>query len=298
MPLGEYFSKIILLASIVFFTSCNADENMHLEGWLVYSNGGSSINAITLGGSEYNFSSIYRGKEIGAINHLTSATSDIILFGECAITGECVIKQCSVEVGQTRLLRSGRLPSYISNHDKLFFYDRASDGDNWLFITSLKDVNAITKVAKEPKWKSLPNGISQPVTTAVIQISSDEIIFVGEDEQLWLYNIANTKLTSTDVKSCRPVLWRDKSNQLLCSDWKTWDPFLLDIKTKGKVRMPEFKGAYGFVYVPNSDALIYGRTRSSFLLGEAYDIFLYSFTDKKEERIKENSHIAGGVWRK
>ncbi len=295
MSLISYFLKT-LLATTVLSTSCNTDENMNIEGQLIYTDGGSSVNAIALGTSDYSFSSLYKSKEMSVINHLTRENGNAILFGECAITGECVIKRYPVETGQVALLRSGRLPSYISNHDKLFFYDKASDDDNWLFVTSLGDIKNATKIAEEPKRKTLPNGISQPVTMPVIHISNDEIIFVGKDEQLWLYNIANTKSTPMDIKGCRPILWRDKRDQLLCSDWDTWDIFLLDINTKNKVEVPELKGAYGFVYVPSSDALIYGRTRSRALIGEVYDIFLYSFADKKEKRIKENLHIAGGVW--
>lgn len=293
MPLS-YFLKI-LLTSIVLLTSCTADENMNIEGRLIYIVRGGNVGAITFSASGYDFSSFYDSKVVSAINHLTREHDNAILFDEC-IMGKCSIKRSSMKTGQVTLLHSGRLPSYIPNHEKLFFYDKASDGNGWLFVTSLGDIKNAIKIAEEPKWKTLPNGISQPVAIPVIQISNDEVIFVGKDEQLWLYNIANTKLVPMDIKDCRPILWMDKRDQLLCSDWDTWDAFLLDIKTKNKVEMPGLKGAYGFVYVPSSNALIYGRTRSRLLIGEAYDIFLYSFADKKEERIKENSHLAGGVW--
>jgi len=289
------YSFKIILATAALITGCNADESMNIKGQLIYTNGGGGVNAIAFGVYEYEFSSLYKSKEVAAINHLTRENGNAVLFDECTMA-ECSIKLYPMRTGKVRLLRSGKLPSYISNHDKLFFYDKASDGNSWLYVTSLEDIKNVTKITEEPTWKTLPNGISQSVTVPVIHISNDEVIFVGKDEQLWLYNIANTKLAPMDIKGCRPVLWMDKRDQLLCSDWNTWDTFLLDIKTKNKVEMTDLKGAYGFVYVPSSDALIYGRTRSRLIIGEAYDIFLYSFADKKEKIIKENSYFAGGVW--
>jgi len=288
--------KLILLTSFALSTSCNAGEIMNVEGQLIYTNGGRTINAINLDSSESKISSFYENKEIVHIEHLTMLNNNSILFSECTVTGDCIIKQYTVNTKQAKFFHSGRLPSYISNHDKLFFYDKFSDGNNWLFATSVKNINAMTKVAREPKWNTLPNGVSQPITIAVIQISNDEIIFVGEDKKLWKYNIANKELTSMNIGNCRPILWRERHNQLLCSDWDTWMPFLLDMNTKIKKEMPELKGAYGFVYIPSSDSIIYGRMRSSFIIGEAHDIFLYSFSDKKEKRIKKNSHVADGIW--
>jgi len=293
MSLNDFLK--ILLFAVVPLTSCTADENMNIEGRLIYIVRGGNVGAITFSASEYIFSSFYESEGVSAINHLTRENDNALLFDEC-IRGKCSIKRFSLKTRQVTLLRSGSLPSYISNHDKLFFYDRASDGVSWLFEASLGDIKNATKIAKEPEWKTLPNGIRQSVTTPVIHISNDEVTFVGKDEQLWLYNIANTKLASMNIKGCRPILWMDKRNQLLCSDWDTWDTFFLDLKTKNKEEMPDLKGAYGFVYVPSSDALIYGRTRSRLLVGEAYDIFLYSFADKEEKRIKDNAHFSGGVW--
>ena len=163
MSIRKYLFRILLLSSIVYSMSCN-DENVNVEGMLVYTNGGSSLDSIALSVESDKSLSLYKSKEMVAINNITNVNGEVILFGECAVTGGCFVKQYSFETRQDVLLRSGRLPSYISNHHKLFFYDKASDGYNWLFVTSLKNINDATKIAKEPEWKTLPNGISQPVT--------------------------------------------------------------------------------------------------------------------------------------
>lgn len=299
MPPMKNIFNVFLLVYIVLCMACHAGENMNAKGQLVYTSGDGSINAIDFSSPDYNISLLYRSKEVAAIDHLTIVNNDAILFGECPIAGRCAIKQYSVGTGDSSFLRTGRLPGYISNHDRLFFYDRGPDGNSWLLSASLKNLNdAIKIIAKEPELKTLPNGIKQSITMPVIQISNDEILFVGEDGQLWRYNIANQELISMNISDCRPILWRERRNQLLCSDWDTWSLFLLDISTKNIIEMPELKGGYSFVYIPNSDSLVFGRTRSKYFVGEAYDIFQYSFVDKKENKIKKDSHIAAGVWLK
>jgi len=285
----------ILLITAVFFSGCNADGSMKVAGKLIYTDGGGGIYSITFNSSAYNVSSLYKSEGISAINHLTKGSGKEILFDEC-ISGKCGIKRYSLNAGQAILLRSGSLPSYMLNHDKLFFYDELDGGDNWLFVASLDDINNAARISEAPRWRMFPSGVKQPVTIPVIQISNDEIIFVGKDGQLWLYNVSNTESSKMDIEGCRPMLWVGGRSQLLCSDWDAWDIYLLDIKTGDRIDMPQMKGAYGFVYVPSSDALIYGRTRSSFIFGEAYDIFFYRFSDKNEQKINEDIHLAGGVW--
>ena len=291
----NYFLNILLVSTLVL-SICDADESVNINGQLIYTDGGSSVNAISWGSSGCRFSSLYKNEEISAIDHLTRVNSDAVLFGECNVMGDCVIRRYSLDAKQGGVIRTGRMPSYISNHDKLFFYDESFDGKKWLFMAPLGDVKNAEKIFEEPKWMTLPSGINQSVAMPVTQISNDEVIFVGEDRQLWLYDITNSELVPMDIGDCRPILWRNDRDQLLCSDWDTWDMFLLDIRSKGKVDLPGLKGAYGFVYIPSSDALIYGRTRSRFVVGEAYDIFFYSFSNQKEKRIKKDFHLAGGVW--
>ena len=275
MPLNNCLK--FLLVTVVFFVGCNVSEDMNISGKLIYTDGGSRINSIDFNSSKHNISTLYKSEGISAINYLVKTNTEEILFDEC-LNGKCSIKQYSMNTGQTKSLRSGSLPGYMANHDKLFFYDELDGESNWLFVTSLDDISDETRISKEPGYRTLSSGIKQSVTTPVVQISNDETIFVGKDGQLTLYNVPNTSSSMMDIKGCRPMLWRGGRNQLLCSDWDTWDMFLLDIKTGDKMDMPELKGAYGFVYVPSSDALIYGRIRSNFIFGEAYDIF---FTDSQ-----------------
>ncbi|MCU7836955.1 MAG: hypothetical protein KZQ83_17095 [gamma proteobacterium symbiont of Taylorina sp.] len=287
---------IILLSPILFFSACNAGKYVNAKGRFIYTSGDGSINSINFNTSDFKTLSIYKSKTMSTIDNLVKSDDNTVLFGECPISGGCIIKQYSIDTMQSRLLRTGRLSNYIINHNKVFFYDKASDDKNWLFVASVNNINEARKVAKEPLSITLPNGIKQSIAMPVIQILKNDIIFVGEDKELWEYNIVENKTTPTGIKDCRPALWIDKRDNLLCTSWNKWEPFLLNLNTNNRVKISHLKGAYGFEYIPENDALIYGRTKSKYLIGETYNIYYYSFLDRKEKKIKKDSHIAAGVW--
>lgn len=288
------FLKYLLVATVLL-TSCAMDKKMFLEGKLIYTVRGGELGSISFTGSGNKHSIIYTSKELSTINALTSVSGNTLLFDEC-VNGACALKSYSIENGRATHLRTGRLPTYISKYGKLFFYDESYDGSHLLFSSSLDDINDTTIIAEEPKAKLLPNGISQTITSPVVSKSNHEIIFIGKDENLWEYDFVNAKLLPMNIDGCRPIAWRDELNQLLCSDLNTWELFLLNMQDMSKEDIPVLKGAYGFVYVPTNDILIYGKTRSRALISETYDIFAYSFSNKKEIIIKKDSHIAGGIW--
>ena len=262
---------------------------------MAFTTGGNGIKSVYLESPKSNKIFLYSGKENSTISHISKVSNDVLLFDECSYPEGCFIKKLEINTKQTKSLNLGRLPSYVPSHKKYFFYNSFPNGENWLSMASLDDFENAIKIAKEPKPKKLPNGINLPLAVPVIQISTDEIIFVGEDEGLWSYNIRNKNLQSLNIYNCRPILWREKTKQLLCFD-QQWDTFLLKISDQEKVELQKLKETYGHVYLPFSDSLIYGRTKSNFLFGESYDIYLFSFQNEKEKKILKNSHIANGVW--
>lgn len=286
----------ILFIPIVFFTACFAGENVRIKRMFVYTDGSSTIDTIDFSSPGLHASSLYRSAEIGSINYLTRANSNAIFFDECPIVGECTIKRLSIDHGKPEVFRKGRLPSYVPIHNKLFFYDTEIDGSNWLYEISENNKAKAVKIAKEPKKKTLPNGVKHSISMPVIQISNDNIVYVGEDEQLWIYNIVKKRIIATRIIDCRPILWIEKHNQLLCSDWEKWSLFLIDVNTREKSELSNLNGAYGFSYDLENDVLVYGRTRLKAMVDEGYDIFLYSIEDKKEKRVGKDTHLAAGVW--
>ena len=293
-------SVALVVTPIMFFLSCNSSQSIPLEGKLFYTGGGNSIKVLSFGEKESEPIVIYeKANTVVVINHITKMSDTVLFYDECSGRAPCMINQLNISNNESRPIRTGFFPQFIPGHEKLFFYDTSSDDGNWLFMASLRDGNAITRIAKEPKAKTLPNGIQQSRTTPVVQISKDEVAFLNEEGELTLYNISNPKISPLGIKECRPILWRPTTQQLFCTNWTSKEVFSLDLHTKKLVKVPELYGAYGLVYIAGLDSFIYGKTRSVLPLlplGVAYDIFFYSFSKQKEIRIKKNSHIAAGNW--
>lgn len=289
------------VAILVFLgiLGCSTNGDIELTGQLIYTGGGNKVKSLNLNRAESDPVVLYESRsDVAAIGHLARIDNNSFLFDMCPVTEECVIKHYDLNSGRERTIRRGRLPTYDPHKRMLFLYE-GSDGERgWLVTSTLENPQAIARVAKEPKRKLLANGITQSVTTPVIQALPNQIVFTGEDTQLWMYNTSDSKLKPTGIKNCRALVWGSKTKQLLCSDWDTWEIFLLDLQTGRKEEHPELKGAYGFVYLPEYDSLVYGRTRGRVPAGEGYDIFCYSFKDEKEWKIRANDHIANGIYNK
>lgn len=296
MPLIQWSLTLILLTYVLLLLSCGASRSMIVEGQLIYTGGGNSIEVISLWEKERNPFVIYEEPGIAAIYHITKMNDSVLFFDTCSGKPHCMIQQLNLSTKEVLVTRTGYLPQYISGHDQLFFYDQSADNGNWLFMATLADVNSITKIAKAPKNKTLPNGIQLLGIMPVVQISTDEVVFLNEEGQLTIYNIANAKPSPLGIDDCRPIFWRQSTQQLFCTNWRAKEPFLLDLHTRKKEKVSVLNNAYGFVYIAGLDSVIFGKTRSRLPFGESYDIFSYSFTENKESIVKKSSHIAAGLW--
>ena len=289
--------SILLFTPMMCFCAGNASSVMSLEGILVFTNGGGKIKKAFFREGGGGLSIAYEAsKGTRAIKSITKLSDTALLFDECSGASQCTIYQLNIDSRKSQRVRTGIFPQYIPEHDKLFFYDKALDDKNWLFVASLPALNEIKRLAKEPPAKTLPNGIQQSRTMPVVQISKDEVVFLNGDGQLTNYDLQNSKVSSLEVDYCRPIFWRTPTQQLFCTNENAKKPFFLDPRTQNKEDVSVLDGAYGFVYMEDLDSVAYGRSRPLLPFGEAYDIFVYSFREQKEAKLKENSHIAAGIW--
>lgn len=271
-----------------------------MQGHLIYTDGGKNIRVLDLSSPQTHNEAIYQGAanvSVSVIGTLTKVNNDIFIFDERPVTGKSMIRKYSFQNKSVLPLYPGILPCYMSKYGKLLFYETSGNNSGWLLLSDLDgNKESIKKIATEPEKKLLANGIRISTTTLIIPISTDEVVFYGEKDQLWRYNLFESELIATGIKNCKPLVWRDKTKQLLCRDWDSSEVFLIDINTKSKISLRKLKDAYGFVYIEKADSLVYGRTKSRFPFGERYDIYLYSINDENEKVIESNSHIAGGIW--
>lgn len=282
--------------ALAILSGCNLNSGVRLTGKLIYSGGGKEIKAVDLVSLES--VPLYRSSHnVTLIERLTKVTSDLILFDECPVSGSCVIKELSISSGETKTLRTGHMPTYVAESDSVFFYEHSKyQKDNALLIAKRKDINIIHKVANAPAPKKLPNGVLLPLTTPVIQIAPNEVVFVGEDCQLWICQISQATLLPTGVKDCLPQVWRSQTQKLFCYDWNSWNLYTVDLKTKDREEIPLLKGAHGLLYIPENDILIYGKNRLSLFISETSDVFAYNFATGERVKIQSHVHINSGIW--
>lgn len=290
------FLTLMLLACLSLFAEGAMSETVKLSGQLVYSAGSNDISLIELRSLKYYSLGLF---STDSINHLTKLSDRVILFEDC--TGirkpNCLLREFDIDAKTSSTLRSGYLPTYIPESKTLLFYDLdEGSGQKWLYVADMRTPSIAQKSAKAPADMVLPNSLTYPLITQPLQISNDEVIFVGEDQDLWIFQISNSKLTPTGIKASAPYVWRKRTQQLISYNWKSQEFYQITLKTGHAEKLPQLKGASGLVYLPNDDVIIYGKSRMRMLISETYDIFAYSFNTKKEIKLRARSHISSEVW--
>ncbi len=299
MPMTKRFSLILPLTLLFVLFGYKGTKGMNIQGQIIYSGGGNSVKALSLGEKESKPIVIYQDQKTGNISHLTKMSDSVLYFDKCSGKSHCIIFQLNLSNNEVLPLRTGFFPEYVPGHEQLFFYDKAADGTNWLFVASLNNLNMVSRVAKAATTVTLPNGIQQIGIRPVVQISKFEVLYLNEEGELAIYNITNANSSSLGIVGCRPIFWRAFTKQLFCTNLQAGEPFLLDLQSKKREKIYELNGAHGFLYIEKLDSVVYSKTRALFPffpLGEANDIFHYSLRNKGESRIKKNSSIAAGVW--
>ncbi|MEO6421700.1 MAG: hypothetical protein ABIR84_03215 [Candidatus Nitrotoga sp.] len=287
----------LLLSCLPLLAMSGTSDTMKLTGRLVYSAGGNDINMIELNSlKQFSLGSFSTDS---SINHFTRLSDSIFLFENCngRRKPNCLLKEFVIGAKTPNTLRSGYSPTYIPENKSLLFYDQDEEsGQMWLHIADVRSPSTSHKVAKAPADMILSNGLPYPIITQPLQISSDEVIFVGEDKRLWRVQVSSSKLTPTIIKNCIPQIWRDRSQRLVCYDWESQEFYQTTLMAGNIEKLPQLKGAYGLVYLPKDDVIIYGKARLKMLVSETYDIFAYSFNTNKHVKVRANSHINSGVW--
>lgn len=287
---------LMLLTCLSLFAESAVSETVKLSGQLVYSAGSNDISLIELVSLKHSTLGTF---STDSIDHLAKLSDRIILFEDCAGSRKpnCLLREFNIDAKTVSTLRSGYMPTYIPESKMLLFYDVDEEsGQKWLYVADIRLPDTARKIAAAPADMTLPNGLTYPLMAQPLQISTDEVIFEGEDQCLWIFNISNLKLTPTGIKVRAPCVWRKRTQQLISYDWNSQEFYQITLKTGYAEKLPQLKGASGLVYLSNDDVVIYGKSRMHMLISETYDIFAYSFDTKKEIKLRAHSHIGSGVW--
>jgi hypothetical protein len=289
-------APILVLFFMGFFTSNSRGEQMPMSGRLIYSSGASNIMLLELESLKSQI--IYdRSPAVSPIARLTKVSTDKFIFEECPVTGTCVLKEFDLNKRVARELCKGQMPTYLAQTNNLMFY-AVAEGTNekWLFLARLDAMEAPRKVAKAPPAIRLPNGLLSQRESPAVEISPDEVLFVGEDHSLWIYKISQSKLQPTGIAHSFPEVWRNRTQDLIIYDWEAKAHYRVNLDTKQTEKLPQYESAFGLFYIPELDTLIYGKARLYLFISERYDLFAYNFAEAKEIKLQSNVGISSGIW--
>lgn len=286
--IGKRLYRAVTLL-LLFVVTCSDGEAMDLRGRLIYSSGGNAIEALNL--QSLKTEVLYRGEPGASIARLTKITEQQFLFDECS--GRCTLKLFDMQRRATTDVGEGYMPTYVRKESKILFY-AGSGNEKWLLIAPINDLQSSRKVAKAPPTIALPNGLSYSPEKPPVEMSPDEVVLVGEDYHLWIYHVAEAKLTRTNVARCFPVMWRERSHDLICWDWDAKQYSKVNLATAQREQLPQYEDASDLVYLPELDVLVYGKARLHLLISERHDMFVAPFTGGKERKLRSHATISSG----
>ncbi len=289
-----FFLCLFFLDSVFSNKVAHASD---LSGKLIYANGTNIIRSLDLSTLKHE---ILHKEPFGIfINNLSKITETRFIYQDCDGTRKpgCLLQEFDIENKSVKTWRSGHIPTYVKESNSIFFYESAPDtGEEWLFVVNLEAIGNAKKVMRAPSTHKTQNGIPYSYKGPVVQISPDQVIFVGEDDGIWIYQISNSKLISTDIKNIRPIFWLDKTKELIGYNWESKGIVRYDLKSKRIEQLPQFKASSGFVYIPNYDTVISWEGRLHFFISERFDIFSYHLGSGERMKIVPNHHISSGIW--
>jgi len=198
----------------------------------------------------------------------------------------------------SKLIRAGRGPTYIPEHNKFFFYyHNPETKQTRLYVADFKEpITSARQVDKEEPEATLP---------PVIQVSRDEVVFPKPTKDLhnyitWRYNVVTAELKALPLQNCAPVIWRSATQQLLCADVPKQRYYLTDLEGKKKEYLPKLGDALVAAYIPQLDTLILGISRVQLNppLGEVQDIWAYQFANGKKTKLLKVAPIgrSAAIW--
>ncbi|MCP3928644.1 MAG: hypothetical protein GY705_06035 [Bacteroidetes bacterium] len=296
-------SLISTISLIILF--CQTAYCAELSGYLVIQSRG--IQAVNL--SSKKVTKLFKKGQSDLATH----DQNLIFIQDGQLT------EISLTTKETTQIAEGVKPLHSSKFDMLFFYSKSKNG---VWLTSKKG-NQERKLMKAPmpftKWTKSHELYAEFIESAPIKISDDMILFVGENRNLWVYNIKNNELKDSGITNCTPRAYRTSKEEIVCESFMNRTYFLLPFSEKmypilplsfyGKTFVTTGKGQYvkmeelpipkhsaSFVYIPKHDVLAYTTSKGKFPFGERYPIEIYDFQSHKTQEILSSHSYQSGVW--
>jgi len=188
---------------MLFLNACSP-EIIDLSGKIIFNKGMSlyELNLKTLKEKEI----IKFPGHISLSSKITSIDDHNIIISDAGI-----LKKVNIKTKHADILFEGTRPTYVKEHNALFYYFLYENDKIVLLLKQLDENNNKIKIMEFPWPKTIEKkyGIS-----SVLQVSTDEVIFKGVNLNLWKYIIKTNKLIDLKVTDCIPHLVLNGDNLL------------------------------------------------------------------------------------
>lgn len=295
-----HFKKlaIVVALSSQIIGGCDMDKSANEKlGQVVFSDGSNSISRLRFHGDSKSIDSLVDYSGARFVNHVSKEGLDSVLVSDCSIQGSCSISRINLVGYEVTYLRAGRVPVYSREHNTLYFYDEdLEDRSVYLFKAPLDNVHQATRIVKAPDRIELGNGIHVTPEPPAVPISDNEVIVTQYSGKLSFFNINTSEMVEIDGPDCYPVFLLSSQEEILCSSYDQRDYFLFNLKSNDISALTMMSGAFGVIYVADTNLILYSKTRTTSSGRETSDVFQLDLDSKMESRLIQDIRIAVGVW--
>jgi hypothetical protein len=186
-------------------------------------------------------------------------------------------------------LGEGSWPTYVPEKDLLFFWQNPQAANDprhqEVHVRPLNGQGPDKTIAVfSDIWKS-----------RIVEMSPEAVLFYGDGQRVWMYSIADSILTRTEVVKCLPMAWRSRTSQLICQDTETHRHYVSNLR--GEATMIPEDGYRVLGYQPDYDTVFYSGIYSSvWELKTGWAILAYNFRDQRVVRLAWTGEDPSGIF--
>jgi len=229
-------------------------------------------------------------KTRGIIGKITKVNDRTFIFDEFEWRKDPVIRQYNLDSGEVKTLGQGFEPTYLAGRNQIVFYrqipgsDRIYSGifpnwDCWMMAADVGNLERFKRIMSIMNHKP-----------PVIQISPNEILFL-DGRYGSIYNLLESKKRGSYApEDFKPVLWREKTKEMLYDQGAFGFLLARDYDAEKKC-LWTLGGTRDAVYMPDDDAMIYVKT----VWEKQGDTYWYSFPYHWKTKIRTGGHRSA-IW--
>lgn len=226
-------------------------------------------------------------KPISLVSGMGWMITELTKIDENRLLAFAIGQMVLIDLTSKTMLKLGKgdaARAYLPKHDRLFYLCPLQRPNRAVAcVGALRDG---FKVVKQFDLEAEPGGL-----TAVV-ISEDKVILrTNLTDRPWLFDATTSSLSSLEhLKTCWPIAFRIRANQLICTDKRAKGPALVNFET-GAIEeditvMDSTKHSRprSVLFISKLDQLLYTQL-PLFSLSERRDLYAYDLKDRESTKL-------------